>query len=173
MKRQQVPKPARVFSVCPHRPTPLGAFTTPVIIPIHQNCNTEQVLNSCKTVLLPQVSLHDSSLWLTSSIQLLLLHDSLLSAFWGYNPKHHTQMAAASTDLLRTADNWSYFTQRWLTKPFCIPATASLVWVFLQLSNKSARHIVLIFFCKPASRTVAIHPFTCSSSQNLVFYEKS
>lgn len=52
----------------------------------------------------------------------------------------------------RTANNQLFYSEvTW--KAFWFSTTASLVWGFLQPSNNSARHIVLIFFCKLANRS--------------------
>lgn len=99
----------------------------------------------------------------------LLLCDSLLSAFWGYNPRYYTWIAAASTDLLRGQPTMELLYSKVTCKAFQISATASLVWVFLQPSNNSARHIMLIFFCKFANRSWQYIPSPTVTHKTLYF----
>ena len=102
----------------------------------------------------------------------LLPRDSLLSAFWGYNPKHYIWIAAASTDLLtgQPTTGVTLFKgdlQSLLNFSDCL-VSMSIFTVFEQLSQ--AHHAY--FLLQICQQIMAIYPFAQSNSQNFVFYEK-
>lgn len=128
-------------------------------------------MQDCAQAALPQVFLQDSFLWLTSSI-----HCSFYVTV--FSQPLEARIQNTTHELLLWAQICSEDSQQLellyskvTCKAFWISATASLVWLFLQPSNNSARHIVFIFCRKFANRSWQNFPLPTVAHKTLCFTE--
>lgn len=108
-------------------------------------------MQGCAQAALPHIFLHDSLLWLISTIRC-----SYVPVF--YQPfedriKNATHELLLQAQICSEDSQQPVFYSKVTWKAFWFSATVSLVWGFLQPSNNPTRHIVLIFFWKFANRS--------------------